>query len=107
MSGGQKQRISMARALYKNSNILVLDDSLSAVDTETEKKIISNLRKIRAGKTTLIIAHRISTLQNLDKIIVVEDGTVTGVGTHEELLETNKHYANESHLQELEKEAGL
>ena len=107
VSGGQKQRLSIARALYKDSSILILDDSLSAVDTETEKKIISNLRKIREGKTTIIIAHRISTLQNLDKIIVVEDGTVTGVGTHDELLKTNKHYANESHLQELEKEAGI
>ena len=105
VSGGQKQRISIARALYKDSSILILDDSLSAVDTETEKKIISNLRKLRAGKTTIIIAHRISTLQNLDKIVVVDDGTVTGVGTHEELLATNKHYALESHLQELEKEA--
>ncbi|MBO4667150.1 MAG: ABC transporter ATP-binding protein [Bacilli bacterium] len=107
VSGGQKQRISMARALYKDSSILILDDSLSAVDTETEKKIISNLRSLRRGKTTIIIAHRISTLQNLDKIIVVEDGTVTGVGTHDELLKTNDHYALESHLQELEKEAGL
>ena len=107
VSGGQKQRISMARALYKDSSILILDDSLSAVDTETEKKIISNLRELRSGKTTIIIAHRISTLQNLDKIIVVEDGTVTGVGTHDELLQTNEHYALEAHLQELEKEAGL
>lgn len=106
VSGGQKQRISMARALYKDSSILILDDSLSAVDTETEKKIIHNLRNLRKGKTTIIIAHRISTLQNLDKIIVVEDGTVTGVGTHDELIQNNSHYANESHLQELEKEAG-
>lgn len=105
VSGGQKQRISIARALYKDSSILILDDSLSAVDTETEKMIISNLRRLRIGKTTIIIAHRISTLQGLDKIIVVEDGKVTGVGTHEELLVTNEHYALESHLQELEKEA--
>ena len=104
VSGGQKQRISMARALYKDSSILVLDDSLSAVDTETEKKIINNLRALRKGKTTIIIAHRISTLQYLDKIVVVEDGTVTGVGTHDELVLINEHYANEVHLQELEKE---
>ena len=104
VSGGQKQRISMARALYKDSSILVLDDSLSAVDTETEKKIITNLRELRKGKTTIIIAHRISTLQYLDKIIVVEDGSVTGVGTHNELVANNEHYANEVRLQELEKE---
>ena len=94
----------MARALYKDSSILVLDDSLSAVDTETERKIIKNLRELRYGKTTIIIAHRISTLQFLDKIIVVEDGKVTGVGTHDELVANNSHYANEVRLQELEKE---
>ena len=71
ISGGQKQRVSIARALYKNANILILDDSLSAVDTETEKTIITNLRNIRRGKTTIIIAHRITTLQNLDKIVVL------------------------------------
>lgn len=104
VSGGQKQRISMARALYKDSSILILDDSLSAVDTETEKKIINNLRQLRKNKTTIIIAHRISTLQFLDKIIVVEEGTVTGVGTHNYLVNNNEYYANEVHLQELEKE---
>ena len=106
VSGGQKQRISIARALYKDGNILVLDDSLSAVDTETEKVIIHNLRENRKGRTTIIIAHRISTLQHLDKILVVEEGSITGVGTHEELLKTNKAYANEARLQELEAEVG-
>ena len=106
VSGGQKQRISIARALYKNGNILILDDSLSAVDTETEKAIIHNLRENRKGKTTIIIAHRISTLAHLDKILVVEEGTVTGIGTHEELLRTNKAYASEARLQELEAEVG-
>lgn len=106
VSGGQKQRISIARALYKNTNILILDDSLSAVDTETEKEIITNLRKIREGKTTIIIAHRITTLQNLDKIVVVENGTVTAVGKHDELLLTSKAYAREVKLQELEKKVG-
>lgn len=105
VSGGQKQRISIARALYKEAAILILDDSLSAVDTETEKNIISNLRKLRAGKTTIIIAHRISTLQDLDKIIVVENGTITGVGTHSKLKENNNFYSREVKLQELEKEA--
>ncbi|CCY07600.1 aBC-type transport system permease and ATPase components [Coprobacillus sp. CAG:698] len=104
ISGGQKQRVSIARALYKNANILILDDSLSAVDTETEKTIITNLRNIRRGKTTIIIAHRITTLQNLDKIVVVNDETITGVGTHEELLKTNASYAREAYLQDLEKE---
>ncbi len=104
VSGGQKQRISIARALYKDANILILDDSLSAVDTETEREIITNLRKERKNKTTIIIAHRITTLQNLDKIVVVNNGTITGVGTHEELLQSNSEYAHEAYLQELEKE---
>lgn len=104
ISGGQKQRVSIARALYKNANILILDDSLSAVDTETEKTIITNLREIRKNKTTIIIAHRITTLQNLDKIVVVNNGTITGVGTHEYLLKNNESYAREVYLQELEKE---
>ena len=105
VSGGQKQRISIARALYKNAPILILDDSLSAVDTETEKNIINNLREIRKGKTTIIIAHRISTLQNLDKIVVMEEGKVSGVGKHEELKKSNHFYSREVKLQELEKEA--
>ncbi len=105
VSGGQKQRISISRALYKDAPILILDDSLSAVDTETEKNIITNLRNLRQGKTTIIIAHRITTLQNLDKIIVVEDGMITGVGTHQELTESNRFYSREVTLQELEKEA--
>lgn len=104
VSGGQKQRISMARALYKNSSILILDDSLSAVDTETEKQIITNLRDIRKGKTTIIIAHRITTLMQLDKIIVMEKQIVSAVGTHEELLTKSSVYKREVELQELEKE---
>lgn len=104
VSGGQKQRISISRALYKDAEILILDDSLSAVDTETEKNIINNLRRIRKGKTTIIIAHRISTLKDLDKIIVVEDGNVTGVGKHEDLLVNNKFYSHEVELQKLEEE---
>ena len=104
VSGGQKQRIAIARALIKNAPILIMDDSLSAVDTITESHILSSLREVRKGKTTIIIAHRISTLETLDKILVVEDGTVTHIGTHEELLNVSEAYKKEVALQELEKE---
>lgn len=102
LSGGQKQRVSIARALIKNPEILILDDSVSAVDTETESTILSNLRQQRRGKTTIFVAHRISTIENLDKIIVIDDGVVLGVGTHEELLKTNSLYQEMVHLQNLE-----
>ncbi len=104
VSGGQKQRIAIARALIKNAPILIMDDSLSAVDTITESYILNSLREVRKGKTTIIIAHRITTLETLDKIIVVEDGKVTSIGTHEELLKTSEAYKKEVALQELEKE---
>lgn len=106
VSGGQKQRIAIARALVKDAPILILDDSLSAVDTITERHILKSLKELRGGKTTIIIAHRITTLENLDKILVVEDGTVTNIGTHEELLEKSSVYKKEVRLQELEKELG-
>lgn len=106
VSGGQKQRISIARALIKNSPILILDDSLSAVDTITEEYILKSLRNIRKGKTTIIIAHRITTLETLDKIIVMDDGKINQVGTHEELLKSCDIYIREYELQELEKEEG-
>ena len=104
VSGGQKQRISIARALIKDAPILILDDSLSAVDTLTERHILSEIRKIRENKTTIIIAHRISTLETLDKIIVVNNGTIDAIGNHDEFLKTCKIYQHEVHLQELEKE---
>lgn len=104
VSGGQKQRIAIARALIKNAPILIMDDSLSAVDTITESYILNSLRTIRKDKTTIIIAHRITTLETLDKIIVVEDGKVTNIGTHEELLKVSEAYKKEVALQELEKE---
>ena len=104
VSGGQKQRIAIARALIKNAPILIMDDSLSAVDTITESYILNSLRTIRKDKTTIIIAHRITTLETLDKIIVVEDGTVTNIGTHQELLVSSEAYKKEVALQELEKE---
>lgn len=105
VSGGQKQRISIARALMKNAPILILDDSVSAVDTDTEKVILQNLRESRAGKTTILIAHRISTIKELDKIVFVEDGRVTAVGSHDELVASCPEYARMVELQRLEEEA--
>lgn len=106
VSGGQKQRISIARALLKDAPILILDDSVSAVDTKTEKVILENLRKSRAGKTTILIAHRISTIERMDKIIFIEDGHVIAVGSHDELCETCDDYRKMVELQRLEDEVG-
>ena len=86
LSGGQKQRSSIARALLKNSPILILDDSLSAVDTDTEETILGNLKRLRAGKTTIMIAHRVSTVQNADHILVLDGGRMAEYGTHDELM---------------------
>ena len=86
LSGGQKQRVSIARALLKDSPILILDDSLSAVDTDTEETILGNLRRARAGKTTIMIAHRVSTVMNADHILVLEDGKAVEYGNREELM---------------------
>ena len=105
VSGGQKQRISIARALMKNAPILILDDSVSAVDTDTEKVILENLRATRRGKTTILIAHRISTIQGLDKIVFVEDGRIVAVGSHEQLLSTCPAYGRMVELQRLEDES--
>ena len=104
VSGGQKQRISIARALWKNAAILILDDSVSAVDVQTEKEILENLRAVRKGKTTILIAHRISTIEAMDKIVFVEDGRIRAVGTHTELQETCRAYAQMVELQRLTKE---
>ncbi len=106
VSGGQKQRISIARALMKDSPILILDDSVSAVDTQTERAILDNLRATRAGKTTILIAHRISTIEQMDKILFIEDGAVAAFGTHENLYETNRDYRKMVDLQRLEEEGG-
>lgn len=106
VSGGQKQRISIARALMKNSEILILDDSVSAVDTKTEEKILQNLKESRKGKTTILVAHRISTIKDLDKILLMDDGKVLAFGTHEELLATSKEYAHMVEMQRLEDEIG-
>ena len=104
VSGGQKQRISIARALMKDANILILDDSVSAVDTETERVIIANLRENRQGKTTILIAHRISTVERMDKIVFIDDGAVVAVGSHDELISTCPEYAKMVELQKLEEE---
>ena len=92
VSGGQKQRISIARALLKDAPILILDDSVSAVDTRTEKIILDNLKSSRANKTTLLIAHRISTVERLDKIIFLDDGKIEAVGPHDELYTSCPKY---------------
>ena len=106
VSGGQKQRISIARALLKDAPILILDDSVSAVDTRTEKIILDNLKSSRANKTTLLIAHRISTVERLDKIIFLDDGKIESVGPHDELYTSCPKYRRMVDLQRLEDEAG-
>lgn len=106
VSGGQKQRISIARALMKDAPVLILDDSVSAVDTKTERVILENLRKTRAGKTTILIAHRISTIEQMDKVLFMEDGRVTAFGRHAELYDTCPAYRKMVDLQKLEEEGG-
>ena len=101
--GGQKQRIAIARALILDPEILILDDAVSAVDTDTEEQILRNLNALRAGKTNIIIAHRISTLQHADKIIVLSGGTITEMGNHAELVALGGIYADLYHRQLLEK----
>lgn len=107
VSGGQKQRISIARALMKDAPILILDDSVSAVDTKTERAILENLARTRKGKTTILIAHRISTIVGMDKIIYLEDGKVVDVGRHEELYARCPEYKTAVDLQKLEDEKGV
>ena len=104
ISGGQKQRSSIARALMKDAPILLLDDALSAVDTDTERQILDNLHRLRKGRTTIIVAHRISTIQDADHILVLDEGKVEEYGTHEELLNNGKLYASLYRKQQLEKE---
>ena len=104
VSGGQKQRISIARALMKEAAILILDDSVSAVDTDTERVILDNLRQTRKGKTTLLVAHRVTTVQNLDKIVYLDGGKVLDVGTHEQLVARCAEYRNMVELQKLDEE---
>lgn len=106
ISGGQKQRTSIARALLKDASILILDDSVSAVDTQTEKIILNNLKETRKGKTTILIAHRITTIENMDKVLYIDEGQIIAFGTHQQLIENCKSYQNMVNLQKLEDEYG-
>lgn len=107
LSGGQKQRSSIARALLMDASVLILDDSLSAVDTDTEEQILENLLHMRQGRTTIIIAHRISTLQKADHVAVLTEGELTEYGTHEELLKKRGFYAHIYEKQQLEQELNV
>lgn len=104
LSGGQKQRISIARAIIKNPKILIFDDCLSAVDTETEEIILNNLYKVSKNKTTIIVTHRISSIKNADTILVLENGQIIQQGTHNELINTDGYYKELFEQQLLEKE---
>ena len=106
LSGGQKQRISIARALLKDAPILILDDSVSAVDTKTERKILDNLKNTRKGKTTILIAHRITTIEHMDKVLFIDDGKVVAFDTHDNLINTCEEYKKMVDLQKLEDEIG-
>jgi ATP-binding cassette subfamily B multidrug efflux pump len=104
LSGGQKQRTAIARALVREPAILILDDSLSAVDTNTEEQILRSLREIRKGRTALIVSHRVSSVKDADHIIVIDDGRIVERGTHDALLARNGYYADLYRRQTLEEE---
>ena len=104
LSGGQKQRTAIARAVVRDPRILILDDSLSSVDTQTEERILSGLRGVMAGRTTIMISHRTSTVRNADQIVTLRDGRITECGTHDELLSRGGYYAELYHKQLLEEE---
>jgi ATP-binding cassette subfamily B protein len=104
LSGGQKQRTSIARAVLREPSIMILDDALSAVDTETEEQILERLRSVMRARTSILIAHRISTVKDADQIIVMDDGRITERGTHEQLLELKGEYARIHERQLLEEE---
>ena len=104
LSGGQKQRVSIARALLKDPKIYLFDDCLSAVDTETEEKILNNLKNASKNKTTLIVSHRVSSAKNADKIIILKEGEILQIGTHSTLIEIDGYYKHLYHDQLIDKE---
>lgn len=104
LSGGQKQRTAIARALIRNPRILILDDALSSVDTQTEDKILNHLREVMQDRTTIFISHRVSTVRNADRIAVLHDGRIVELGTHDELLSRNGYYTDLYNKQLLEEE---
>jgi ATP-binding cassette, subfamily B, multidrug efflux pump len=104
LSGGQKQRTAIARALIRNPRILVLDDALSSVDTQTEDRILNHLRELMQGRTTIFISHRVSTVRNADRIAVLRDGEIVEYGTHDDLIALNGYYTELHDKQLLEEE---
>ncbi|HQK98094.1 MAG TPA: ABC transporter ATP-binding protein, partial [Bacteroidia bacterium] len=104
LSGGQKQRVSIARAIVKRPDLLIFDDCLSAVDTITEEEILSNLKRIMKGRTTIFVSHRISTVKNAERIIVLDQGRIVEEGTHDNLMKIGGHYAELYEMQLLEEQ---
>jgi len=104
LSGGQKQRAAISRAVIRDPKILILDDALSSVDTGTEEKILTRLTRVMAGRTTLLISHRVSTIRNADEIVVLHGGEIVERGTHEELLSLQGFYAELYNRQLIEEE---
>jgi subfamily B ATP-binding cassette protein MsbA len=93
LSGGQRQRISLARAILRNAPILLLDEATSALDNESERAVQQTLTEMQKDRTTIVIAHRLSTVQHADQIIVMDKGRIVETGTHDELLQKNQHYS--------------